>query len=151
MGACFVLLCSSSVRITGLLDMEIYLQLIIKSPGQTDPDFKAKIVKPNVRLIMIENKKSKADIYVRSYREQFGLCNYDSLFFLVCCLLQCYHVCIFYVIRTILGLTFLHPDTIVKRFLIPIHTHIRDTYYARVGCCKGAMLTPGFFPFFSID
>ena len=81
MGACFVLLCSSSVRITGLLDMAIYLQLIIKSPGQTDPDFKAKIVKPNVRLIMIESKKSKADIYVRSYRERFGLCYYDSLFF----------------------------------------------------------------------
>ena len=36
-----------------------------------------------------------------------------------------------------LGLTFLHPDTIVKDFLFEIHTHIRDTYYARVGCCKG--------------
>ena len=36
-----------------------------------------------------------------------------------------------------LGLTFLHPDTIVKRLPIPIHTHIRDTYYVRVGCCKG--------------
>ena len=36
-----------------------------------------------------------------------------------------------------MGLTFLHPDTIVKRLPIPIHTHIRDTYYARVGCCKG--------------
>ena len=86
-GACLVLLCSSSVCITSLLDMAINLQLIIKSPGQTDPDFKAKIVKPNVRLIMIENKKSKADIYVRSYREHFGLCNYDSLFFLFVCLL----------------------------------------------------------------
>ena len=68
-----VLLCFSSVRITGLLDMAIYLQLIIKSPGQTDPDFKAKVVKPNVRMIMIENKKSRADIYVRSYRKHFGL------------------------------------------------------------------------------
>ena len=43
---------------------------------------KAKIAKPDARLIMIENKKSKAEIYVRSYREHFGLCNYDSLFFL---------------------------------------------------------------------
>ena len=46
---------------------------------------KAKIVKPDARLIMIENKKSKAEIYVRSYREHFGLCNYDSLFFLFIC------------------------------------------------------------------
>jgi len=29
---------------------------------------------------------------------------------------------------TILGLTFLHPDTIVK-LPIEIHTQIRDTYY----------------------
>ncbi len=112
---------------------------------------KQKIVKPNVRLIMIESKKSKADIYVRSYRERFGLCYYDSLFFclFVTLVLSCLYF--FYVGRTIMGLTFLHPDTIVKRFPIPIYTHIRDTYYARVGCCKGAMLTPGFFPFFSID
>jgi hypothetical protein len=40
-------------------------------------------------------------------------------------------------VELFLGLTFLHPDTIVKRLPIPIHTHIRDTYYARVGCCKG--------------
>jgi len=40
-------------------------------------------------------------------------------------------------VELFLGLTFLHPDTIVKDFLFEIHTHIRDTYYARVGCCKG--------------
>jgi hypothetical protein len=33
---------------------------------------KAKIAKPDARLIMIENKKSKAEIYVRSYREHLG-------------------------------------------------------------------------------
>ena len=38
-------------------------------------------------------------------------------------------------VELFLGLTFLHPDTIVKDFLFEIHTHIRDTYYARVGCC----------------
>jgi len=27
-----------------------------------------------------------------------------------------------------LGLTFLHPDTIVKDFLFEIHMHIGDTY-----------------------
>jgi len=27
---------------------------------------------------------------------------------------------------------------------------MRHLYYVRVGCCIGAMLTPGFFPFFSI-
>ena len=72
-------------------------------------------------MIMIENKKSKADIYVRSYREHFGLCNYDSLFFFVClfvlfvCYLLRYYVYIFYVTRTILGLTFLHPDTTIEQ------------------------------------
>ena len=91
-----VLLCFGSVRITGLPDMAIYLQLIIKSPGQTDPDFKAKIVKPDVRLIMIESKKSKADIDVRSYGEHFGLCNYDSLFFLFVCFVCCAIMFIFF-------------------------------------------------------
>ena len=68
-----VLLCSSSVRITGLLDMAIYLQLIIKSPGQTDPDFKAKIVKPNVRLIMIESKSPKQIFMSDHIRDHFDL------------------------------------------------------------------------------
>jgi hypothetical protein len=27
---------------------------------------------------------------------------------------------------------------------------MRHLYYVRIGCCNGAMLTPGFFPFFSI-
>jgi hypothetical protein len=73
-----------SVCITSLLDMTINLQLIMKNhPVIRIRISKAKVVKPNVRLIMIESKKSKADIYVRSYREHFGLCNYDSLFFLL--------------------------------------------------------------------
>jgi hypothetical protein len=72
-----------SVCITSLLDMAINLQLIMKNhPVIRIRISKAKIVKPDARLIMIENKKSKAEIYVRSYREHFGLCNYDSLFFL---------------------------------------------------------------------
>jgi hypothetical protein len=65
------------------------------------------------------------------------LCNYDSLFFCLFVYFSAIMFIFFYVSRTILGLTFLHPDTIVKRLPIPIHTHIRDTYYARVGCCKG--------------
>jgi hypothetical protein len=44
---------------------------------------------------MIENKKSKADIYVRSYREHFGLCNYDSLFFF--CLFVVYFSAIMFI------------------------------------------------------
>ena len=83
--------------------------------------------------------------------------NYDSPFFFVLfviCLLR-YYVCIFfYVTRTILGLTFLHPDTNIKTdflFLFRFHTHMRHLHYVRVGCCIGAMLTPGFFPFFSIN
>jgi hypothetical protein len=126
-----------SVCITSLLDMAINLQLIMKNhPVIRIRISKAKIVKPDDRLIMIENKKSKAEIYVRSYREHFGLCNYDSLFFLFV-----YFSAIMFIffmwVELFLGLTFLHPDTIVKDFLFEIHTHIRDTYYARVGCCKG--------------
>ena len=47
-------------------------------------------------------------------------------FFLFVCYVG-YHVNIFYVSGTILGLTFLHPDTIVK-LPIEIHMQIRDTY-----------------------
>ena len=42
-------------------------------------------------------KKSKADIYVRSYREQFGLCNYDSLFF--CCLFTLVLSCLYFLCK----------------------------------------------------
>ena len=53
-------------------------------------------------------------IFMSDHRELFGFVkDYDSPFFFVCiviCLLR-YYVYIFYVTRTILGLTFLHPDT----------------------------------------
>ena len=38
---------------------------------------------------------------------------------------------------TIFGLDLPTPGYYCKRLPIEIHTHIRDTYYARVGCCKG--------------
>jgi len=98
MGVCINLLCSSSVCITSLLDMTINLQLIMKNhPVIRIRISKAKVVKPNVRLIMIESKKSKADIYVRSYRERFGLCNYDSLFF--CCLFTLVLSCLYFLCK----------------------------------------------------
>ena len=51
-----------------------------------------------------------------------------------------------------MGLTFLHPDTNESDFLCPIQIlkHMRHLHYVHVGCCIGAILTPGFFPFFSI-
>jgi len=86
-----------SVCITSLLDMTINLQLIMKNhPVIRIRISKAKVVKPNVRLIMIESKKSKADIYVRSYRERFGLCNYDSLFF---CLFTLVLSCLYFLCK----------------------------------------------------
>ena len=98
-----------------------------KSPGHSDPDFKAKIVKPNVRLIMIESKKSKADIDVRSYKEHFGLCNYDSLFFL---LFVVYFSAIMFIFFMWLELFWAWPSYTripLKRLPIPIpiHTHMR--------------------------
>ena len=52
-----------------------------------------------------------------------------------------------------MGLTFLHPDTNESDFLCPIQIlkHMRHLHYVHVGCCIGAILTPGFFPFFSIN
>jgi len=50
-----VLLCFGSVRITGLLDMATYLQLIIKI---TQSDFKAKIKGQMSESITMENKKA---------------------------------------------------------------------------------------------
>jgi hypothetical protein len=49
-------------------------------------------------------------IYIRSDREHFGLCEITThcFFCYVCC-----HVNIFYVSGTIMGLTFLDSDTIV--------------------------------------
>ena len=98
---------------------------------------------------MIESKKSKADIYVRSYREQFGLCNYDSLFF---CLFV-YFSAIMFIFFMSVELFWAWPSyTRIPRLPIPIHTHIRDTYYARVGCCKGeCWLLNMFIIHFSID
>ena len=105
-------------------------------------------------MIMIENKSPEQICMSDHIRELFDLWNYDSLFFFVLfvCYLLRYYVYIFYVTRTILGLTFLHPDTTIETDFLFLFLFIRiwDTYYVRVGCCKGAMLTPGFFPFFSI-
>ena len=104
------------------------LQLIYeKSPGRSDPDFRGKNCKAKCKTDHNWEQKSKAEIYVRSYREHFGLCNYDSLFFLFV-----YFSAIMFIffmwVELFLGLTFLHPDTIVKDFLYEIHMHIRDTY-----------------------
>ena len=104
-----------SVCITSLLDMTINLQLIMKNhPVIRIRISKEKVVKPNVRLIMIESKKSKADIYVRSYREHFGLCNYDSLFFLFVCFGAIMFI-FFYVSGTIFGLDLPTPGYYCKK------------------------------------
>ena len=126
-----------SACITSLLDMTINLQLIYKkSPGRSDPDFRGKNCKAKCKTDHNWEQKSKAEIYVRSYREHFGLWNYDSLFFLFLFVYFSAIMFIFFMwVELFLGLTFLHPDTIVKDFLFEIHMHIRDTYYARVGCC----------------
>ena len=98
--------------------------------------------------------KSPKQIFMSDHVGNTLVCETMTHYFFLFCLFVCllrYYVYIFYVTRTILGLTFLHPDTIETDFLfLFLFIRIWDTYYARVGCCKGAMLTPGFFPFFSI-
>ncbi len=115
MGACLVLLCSSSVRITGLLDMAINLQLIIKITRSFGSGFQSKSCKAKCQTDHDWEQKSKADIDVRSYRERFDLCYYDSLFFFFFLFFSAIMFIFFHVSRTIMGLTFLHPDTIVKK------------------------------------
>ena len=94
-------------------------------------------------------------IFMSDHRELFWFVkNYDSPFLFVCiviCLLR-YYVYIFYVNQNYFGLDLPTPGYQRIRFPIPILilTHMRHLYYVRVGCCIGAMLTPGFFPFFSI-
>jgi hypothetical protein len=67
--------------------MTINLQLIMKNhPVIRIRISKAKIAKPNVRLIMIESKSPK-QIFMLDHIGTFGLFNYDSLFFFVCLLL----------------------------------------------------------------
>ena len=94
-----VLLCFSSVRITGLLDMAIYLQLIIKSPNRTALDFKAKIKGQMSEFNHNGQQESLMQIFMSDHRELFGFVkNYDSPFFFVCiviCLLR-YYVYIFF-------------------------------------------------------
>ena len=103
---------------------------------------------------MIESKSPK-QILMSDHIGNDLVCVITTHYFFLFCL---YVICcaimfiFFYVTRTILGLTFLHPDTTIETDFLFLFLFIRiwDTYYVRVGCCKGAMLTPGFFPFFSI-
>ena len=152
MGACFVLLCSSSVRITGLLDMAIYLQLIIKITRSDGSGFQSKDCKARCQIDHDWKQKSKADIDVISYREHFGLCNYDSLFFLF----VVYFSAIMFIFFMWLELFWAWPSYTripLKRLPIPIpiHTHMRHLLCS----CRlllRRMLTPECYSFiFSID
>jgi len=97
--------------ITSLLDMAFNCNWFIKITRSFGSGFrKQQIAKPNVRLIIIENR-SKAEIYIRSDREHFGLC--ETMTHCFFCYVS-YHVNIFYVSGTIMGLTFLDSDTIAN-------------------------------------
>ena len=106
-------------------------------------------------LITMENKTA----YCRYLCQIIGnilVCeNYDSpFFFCFVCYLFVALLCLYFLCK--LELFWAWPSyTRIPTFMqipipIPIHTHMRHLYYVRVGCCIGAMLTPGFFPFFSI-
>ncbi len=128
-GACLVLLCSSNVCITSLLDMAINLQLIIKITRSDRSGFQSKDCKAKCQTDHDWKQKSKADIYVRSYRERFGLCYYDSLFFLFV-LFVVYFSAIMFIFFMWLELFWAWPSYTripLKRLPIPIpiHTHMR--------------------------
>ena len=127
-GACLVLLCSSSVCITSLLDMAINLQLIMKNhPVIRIRISKAKIAKPNVRLIMIESKSPK-QIFMSDHLGNILVCVITTHCFFLFVYFSAIMFIFFMWVELFMGLTFLHPDTIVKDFLFEIHMHIGDTY-----------------------
>jgi hypothetical protein len=73
-----------SVCITSLLDMAINLQLIMKNhPVIRIRISKAKIVKPNVRLIMIESKSPK-QIFMSDHIGNDLVCVITTHYFFVC-------------------------------------------------------------------
>jgi hypothetical protein len=129
--------------------MTINLQLIMKNhPVIRIRISKTKIAKPNVRLIMIESKSPK-QILMSDHLGNILVCVITThyFFWLFTLVLSClYFLCEW----NYFGLDLPTPGYYCKRLPILIHMHIRDTYKACVGCCKGAMLTPGFFLFFSI-
>jgi hypothetical protein len=129
-GSLLLIYCAPvSACITSLLDMAFNCNWFIKITRSFGSGFrKQQIAKPNVRLIIIENRSKQ-----RFISDQIGnilVC--VKLWLIVFFCYVCYHVNIFYVSGTIMGLTFLDPDTIVN-FLFEIHTQIRDTYLA---CCR---------------
>ena len=111
------------------------LQLIYeKSPGRSDPDFRSKIAKPNGRLIIIENKSPKQR-FMSDHIGNILVCETTNHCFFLFVYFSAIMFIFFYVSGTILGLTFLHPDTIVKtsylRFLCISETPTKLV----VGCC----------------
>ena len=93
------------------------LQLIYeKSPGRSDPDFRGKNCKAKCKTDHNWEQKSKAEIYVRSYREHFGLWNYDSLFF---CLFTLVLSCLYFLCEwNYFGLDLPTPGYYCKRLPI---------------------------------
>ncbi len=117
-----------SACITSLLDMTINLQLIMKNhPVSRIRISKTKIVKPNVRLIIIESKSPKQILTSDHLGNILVLCYYDSLFFflLFTLVLSClYFLCEW----NYFGLDLPTPGYYCKRLPILIHMHIGDTY-----------------------
>ena len=103
-----------------------------------------------------QQKEFNAEIYVRSQGTIWSCVKRITThhFFLFVLLLVCCAIMFifFYVNQNYFGLDLPTPGYQRIRFPIPIpiHTHMRHLYYVRIGCCNGAMLTPGFFHFFSI-
>ena len=134
---------SACITTTSLLDMTINLQLIYKkSPGRSDPDFRGNKLQSQMQDWSWLRTDSE-QIYIRSDREHFGLCEITTHCFFLLCLLSCLYF--FYVSGTILGLTFLDSDTIVN-FLLRFICRQRHL----LSCCRlsiGECWLLDFFPF----
>ena len=141
-----------SVCITSLLDMTINLQLIYKN----HPVVRIRIseaIHCKVRCKTDHNWKQKSK--QRFISDQIGnilVCEITTHCFFLFVYFSAIMFIFFIWVELFFGLDLPTPGYYCKRLPIEIHTHIRDTYYARVGCCKGeCWLLNIFIIHFSID
>jgi hypothetical protein len=126
--------------------MAVNFNWFIKFTRSSDPDFRFKIAKPEVRLIMIENKSEQTflpDLIKEHFGFEWGLIHCLLLFFSI--------VSTMFIMTISVALMAWPSRDADIVFLIPIPIPTQRQHLLLHVVIFGAMLTPGFFPFFSID
>jgi len=117
----------------------------IKSPGRSDPDFRFKVAKPKVRLIMMRTNL-KQTFLPDQIKEHFGLWTDDS--FIAYCLF--YYVSIMFItIISVALLAWPSWDAVIVFSFLFLLLILVNIYYCMLSFWGYA--DPWIFPFFSID